>query len=1202
MNGMISVASGFQYSVNIAYDLNNEDKLRNFIPTNSSLKLLKEILQSMSPESTERARVLVGAYGKGKSHIVLTILSILMQKNLDLFRHLLPKIKSDPELRQLARNYYSGKNNKILPVIISGASTSLPQAFLLALQRTLDENNLEIMPDTNYKAAVRTIEKWKSEYPKTFAKLRQKVSMPIEAFVNGLTNYNPAVYSEFETVYPELTSGSTFNPFVGFDVVELYESVVKSLKARGYLGIYVVYDEFSKFLESNITEASVSDTKMLQDFAEKCNRSGEDELHLLLISHKEISNYIDRLPKSKVDGWRGVSDRFRHIHLNNNFTQTYEIISTVIIKNKKRWAEFRKANEARFEKLTSRYQSHPIFSENSDKEFETAVYGCYPLHPVSTFILPRLSERVAQNERTLFTFLSADGASTLPSFIDRNSADEFRVITPDIIFDYFDPVFQKEPLSGELHQNYVLTREILDKIRGHELESKIVKAISLIYLLGQFDRLKPVKEEIVGIFSMEYDPAEIEKALERLIENEYVIYLKRSNGYLKLKQSSGVNVEQEISDTVARLSSAFSLKKALNSSNIDSYLYPSRYNDEKEMTRYFQFEFIEEHELDGDTDWLRKSEGIHADGVVYAVVPETAESIQSIREKVLNSSRDCGRFIFIVPKKAADIRSVLQKYEAVSLLKQKADEDTVLFDEYELIYEDLQDVINSFIRGYTHPEEYRCSYIYKGEERQISRRAALTDLASQICFELYSETPVINNEAINKDDITSIAASSRRKIISALLRNTLEPGLGLSGSGQEVSIMRSTLVRKEVLIDDDSGTRISLQPSDPKMKGVIDAVASFVMDARKEGKVSFGRLYERLVSPEHHIGLRGGVIPIYIAAVFHEYREDIILQNDIGQLSLTADTLEQINSKPSDYYMVYLDWNPEKQEFVRQLAGTFEQYVSKAEQNVSSYEYVASAMKRWYMSLPRFAKESKGLPGRPVDPRYASFLKLLRQNVNDNELLFERLPKAFKYSEFSKGAAENIEKAKEFFDSEISELKKELIRITKDIFSGSADRAGLKRASLSSVIKDWCEKLNPHAFEQLFPNGTDKFLELCRNVTNDADTFVARLAKLATDLRVEDWDDSTIERYSETLKTYKSTAESFTQDTASETAGDTSSYEIHFGSANGPAEIKRFDRVETSSRGKLLYRSIMSEIDSMGSSISEQEKRQILMDVLRKMC
>ena len=67
----------------------------------------------------------------------------------------------------------------------------------------------------------------------------------------------------------------------------------------------------------------MSDTKMLQDFAEKCNRSGSSQLHLMLISHKEIANYIDNLPKQKVDGWRGVSERFAHIHLNNNFSQTY---------------------------------------------------------------------------------------------------------------------------------------------------------------------------------------------------------------------------------------------------------------------------------------------------------------------------------------------------------------------------------------------------------------------------------------------------------------------------------------------------------------------------------------------------------------------------------------------------------------------------------------------------------------------------------------------------------------------------------------------------------------------------------------------------------------------------------------------------------------------------------------------------------------
>lgn len=46
MSKMISVAPGFQYSVNIGYDLNNDNKLKNFIPTKSALALLEEILLS----------------------------------------------------------------------------------------------------------------------------------------------------------------------------------------------------------------------------------------------------------------------------------------------------------------------------------------------------------------------------------------------------------------------------------------------------------------------------------------------------------------------------------------------------------------------------------------------------------------------------------------------------------------------------------------------------------------------------------------------------------------------------------------------------------------------------------------------------------------------------------------------------------------------------------------------------------------------------------------------------------------------------------------------------------------------------------------------------------------------------------------------------------------------------------------------------
>lgn len=670
MSKMISVASGFQYSVNIGYDLNNDDKLKNFIPTRSALELLEDILLSTRSNSTDRARVLIGAYGKGKSHIVLTIMAMLMKRDLSLFEKTLPKINDNPELQSCVKNYYDS-DNKILPIIVTGSNTSLTQAFLLALQRTLAENDLlDVMPETNYRAAIHSIERWEKEFPNTFEDFKALLDVPVSKFISELEDYSITAYEKFERIYPTLTAGSVFNPFLGFDVVELYEGVVKSLRGKGFTGVYVIYDEFSKYLEANISEASVSDTKMLQDFAEKCNRSGDLQMHLMLISHKEISNYIDTLPKQKVDGWRGVSERFTHIHLNNNFSQTYEIIASVIQKNSVMWERFCHTYKENFDGVTQRYAGHSLFSEMSAIELGTMIRACYPLHPVSTFILPRLSECVAQNERTLFTFLSANGAATLPNFLDRYHDDGFRMITPDMIYDYFEPLFKKEVYSSDLYKTYQLTATILTKVEENSLESQIVKTLSLIYILGQFEKLSPTHDELVGIFSVGYTVPEVEKAIDNLIRKEYVVYLKRSNNYLRLKQTSGVDIQQKIRDMMASPKGRVSVKDTLNRVNFDSYVYPSRYNDEREMTRYFSFVFVDAAEVSAETNWNLKSENIPGDGVVYGIIPCSSENLSEIREVLLSTSGQAEQSIFVVPNQYTDISEIVAEFNAVSILRE----------------------------------------------------------------------------------------------------------------------------------------------------------------------------------------------------------------------------------------------------------------------------------------------------------------------------------------------------------------------------------------------------------------------------------------------------------------------------------------------------------------------------------------------------
>lgn len=1208
MSEMIKTASDFQYSVNILYDLHNSQKVKNFIPTKSSLQLIEEILLSTENNSSRRSRILIGAYGKGKSHIILTILSLLMKhKPQEDFYHLNKKLENNPQLRQLVQNYYEKKGNGLLPVLVSGSNTSLTQAFIIALQHTLSENSLlDIMPETNYKAASQVILKWEKEYPDTYKKFSSLIEETPEEFVEKLNNYDIETYKVFENIYPTLTAGSNFNPFLGFDVVELYESVVKELRRKNlYDGIYVVYDEFSKYLEANITTASVSDTKMLQDFAEKSCRSGENQLHLLLISHKEISNYIDKLPKQKVDGWRGISERFEHILLNNNFTQIYEIISSVIQKDKNLWKSFLSANEKFFEQIYSTYENHELFSDLPKNEFKKTIEKCYPLHPVSMFILPRLSERIAQNERTLFTFLSADGTSTLPTYLKNYDDKTFELVTPDLIYDYFEPLLKKEVYSGSVHQTYILSKIILEKIGNEDsLESKIIKTISLIYILEQFEKLKPLKEEIIQIYSFSHSKDEITNALDNLIEKQFVLYLRQSNSYLKLKESSGIDIGLAIQEEIKKQKSSLVVKDVLNINNYDSFLYPYRFNDEKEMTRYFEFKFIDENEVSENTNWNIKSENIKADGVIYGIISTSKESINYVKNILLQTSKGVEHIVFVLLKDFWEIENIVRECSAITTLKEKSISDTILLDEYQTVYEDVLEILSNYINAYIRPENNKAIYITNGEIKQIKRKAELSEILSKFCNDLYSNCPIINNEAINKNEITSITKKNRDKIVASLLRTELEKDLGLTGFGPDVSIMRNTLIRPGIF-ENTENPKINLNPKDDKSNlfPLLNEIEDFIQTAKQNGELSFSELYKNLTGKNKKIGARKGLIPIYLACVFSKYKKQISIMHNENNVLLNAQTISDLNESPEKYSLKYLEWDKEKEEYIEELGKIFSSSITRTENESISYDAVAFAMERWYLSLAKYAREIK----TSVEKSYTDFLKQLKQNYGSQKLLFEKIPQVFESQKCNKELAKKVFEAKKYFDKALLELIRTLSDFMKEMFLENSKKELKEQISLTSTIKDWAEKLPTSVFEEIFSNRTNKFLELCKSITNDENLFIQKLAATSTGLRLEDWNEKTIEQFKNRIAEYKSTAENFeaksdTPENQNESSVTSSNYELRFVQEDGKQVTKRFDKVEQTVRGKLLYNKITSELDAMGLAISEAEKRQVLMNILKELC
>ena len=1194
MKNMLSVARGFQYSVNIAYDLHNDEKIINYMPTSAAIEFIADILSSTYDDSNDRARVLVGAYGKGKSHMVLAAMALLLRKGRNLFKNLWQADVEGILHKSVAE--FDSKGKKLLPVIIGGSNTCLTQAFILSLQRTLSDYGLDdVMPETNYQAAVRCIKRWKNEYHAVYMAFEKKINCTMDDFILALDTYDINAYKQFEDIYPSLTAGSKFNPFLGFDVADLYEAAAKAIAHKGYSGLYIVYDEFSKYLEANIEEATVSDTKMLQDFAEKCNRSGKYQLHILLISHKEIANYINKLPKEKVDGWRGVSERFRHIHMQHDFGQIYEIIGRVIQKDSALWRIFCQKQNGMFHALLSIYESNRMFLGEGIKNLAQVLKNCYPLHPVALFLLPRLSEKIAQNERTLFTFLSANEEHSLREFINTQPLGE--LLMPDQIYDYFQPLMQKELYEGDVHQQYLLAANILQHLQPDSLQAKLVKTLALIFMVGEFEKLAPNANTLLDIYQSVYDKEKIANTLASLLNDNYVIKLHRNNGFLRLKESSGVDIWEVIRDKMAAIEPDRQTADLLNAINFDGFLYPVRYNDTKEMTRYFKFIFIASQEIQADTDWHSTLEGIAADGVVYGILPQNQEDINKI--KGILAHVDCDRVLFALPQKYKNIKDLALELSAVDILREEAVNDLVLRSEYDIVYDDVYELVSEYIRSFIRPEGGNTSYIYRGNQLRISRKAQLSEFLSTIMDKIFFATPLINSEAVNKNEITSIVANNRNKVVSALLRRELEYNLGFKGSGQEVAIMRSTLLRTGVLVQEtDVAPCLVLKTSkNPALADVLQGIKNIIWDSIENKKISFAALYDYLQKPAYHIGMRRGLIPIYISVVLHVCRKGLIISDGSGELPLNGDLMQQIDSAPDDFFVERLHFDRAKEGYLAKLRELYAVY-APMEDDADDLNSILRAMQNWYRSLPRYSREAGiMLENGKISHSGKEFMNVLRNQNNPHDIFFRRLPKIFAADDFDV-LYEQILHNKRWRDAAMSRLQIILQERLREIFAGDS------RASLVSVLKSWLEGLDKRVFEQVFEENTGRFLQLVKEYdSHDEERLLQNLAVLATGLRLDDWSEKEIGIFAEKMLRYKAEAEKKPDavEAAVEPAGEADDYVISFVDHVGENIVKRFNRTEYSAKGRRLRNALKARLEETGQGLSTAAKRQVVMDILAEM-
>jgi len=1203
---MITVESGFQYSVNIRYDFRNQKRIGSYIPTESFLSLINDIIASVQPHSTDRARIVVGPYGTGKSHLITVIVSLLMHSlEEDDYRPLFNKLHHFGYGSLVTEAQKLLEDKPFFTVILDARGRNLEQVFVRGLKQALIDAGLEaLMPNTTFKSIEETLEMWRTKYKDTFEEFKKILirdyQISFNEFLAEIKNYDTSSVEIFSEVFPSLCAGAGFDVFNAKDVPSMYREVSLLLQDRGYRGIYVIFDEFNKILENALSSKELVDLKLLQDVAEMCNRSGEEQVHLMLISHQHISQYASVLSEEVINTWRKVEGRFTAVNIRQDSAKSHLLISAVIKKETDQWEKHVAMQQHHFSRLLNFTRQMELFNDLGEEVVEKGVlHGCYPLHPATVFALPRVCNRLAQNERTLFTFLATNDLHTLGRFVEEMDQENFRLLTVDVLFDYFSESALKQRGRDSLGSSFMQAKEAMARL-GNEpnlMALRIIKTLAVIIGLEE-SRFVP-STNILRFCLVHSDEEEkaFEEAFDILLERK-IIYERKSDGRIHFMMGSDTDFAAAIQGIRGnyRYANLFNTRSILNEHFTPYPIIANRYNDEYEMTRFFYQEFFYADDLVRGMDWLDylKNKN-YADGVVAYIVCENEEECRFIRDYIDKNKHP--QVIFVYTKKPLrGLSELCFDYLALHLLRKDSSlvgEDPSVVVELEAYLADYEEQIELALAPLvSYRSKKRIIFHCGTEHKNIRSRAELSRLVSMVCLNVFDETPKVNNELINRANVSKTVINARKKVIEALLSEVEEPQLGLTGYGPDVSIFRSMLQRPEIYRETGDSDLIVIDDRvEKEFLGVIEHIRSYLL-ASDSQPVTFANLFDELRTEPY--GLRAGVLPVFLAIAFRDLKKRLLIRNMDGvEIPLDVELVEAISKNPYLYTVELIGFDSIKEKYLEQLTLLFEEFLPS--DTVShNYAYpVGFAMKRWFVDLPRYTREC-----RMHSDAARTFCRYLNIPMTDStDLLFYKIPSLITGSgEFRVDEAEmyleGIVEIKEELEVHLIFVRGQLEEIVKQGFGAS----GVNR-SLADIIAEWYKGLSKRTRSYVFSGTAFKLLNLAKTLDSEnSRPILDELITILVRLDLVDWSDETREKFEAELEQNIQSIMDIERESL-----PTVHHKVAFADENGEISERVYAKVEMSSLGQILYSELAAAMDGFADAITMDEKRQILLDLLKSM-
>jgi hypothetical protein len=696
-----------------------------------------------------------------------------------------------------------------------------------------------------------------------------------------------------------------------YEVLGKVSKALGAARSKGFKGILLVLDELGKNLEFAAQNPEADDIFLLQRLAEEAARSAGLPLVVVIMLHQGVSAYASGLDTTARREWDKVAGRFEEIVYAQPLEQLVTLVAATL-NVRQDLLPTATAEEAR--KAMVAAVRAGVYGSAAAASFGQFGPKIFPFHPTVLPVLIRAIRKFGQNERSLFSFISAFEPMGLQQHIQSTGPK----LEPYRINHFFEYVRQNllpaiNASNSHIHWSFVDSLLSGTPLNTRE-EEGVFRTVALLTLLDSPD-LSATSDFVHLALDDGGNRGTVAKAIAEM-KGRGLLYERGSSKGLYLWPHTSVNLDEAFARGVLATRNIGDGIDLLCDQLPVEQIVPRGHYFRSGTLRYGDVHFIAAKALtnllDNQPVLNGKGPDIHLRIVLPAGQSQFREADKLLRER----QRDLAEGLFIAIAQPPT-NSLAALNDFITWKWVEANTPALAGDRYA-----REEVARQVARAERHfrerlagmdnlelPVADAMTWFSATHEVRLKPGRELLQFLSVQCDHIYKKAPRVFNELINRRYPSSAAVAARTKLVGAMTTAPDKPRLDMDDSKRppEMALYLSILKRGGFHCEHDgrwSFTFPTPQKDVCRLLPAIDRITQMLQKPGIDAMVPVSDILSGLSQVPY--GVREGLQPFILAIYLATNHQRVALYEDGTFLpDVGGDVFLRLMKEPQFFHVQY---------------------------------------------------------------------------------------------------------------------------------------------------------------------------------------------------------------------------------------------------------------------------------------------------------